>query len=442
MVLNRIKAAAQKGPGEVLAIPFKPFRWFFMIILWAIAILFTFLIIWAMFSLITQGQLDQRILITLQTLNIDKPIVKGLDFIVSITSGKYLTEQTQIGFAGTTTEIEEKIGINIRDFKPRESTVTLKRPILATALVEISKTPANQPIFLNFRDACYLQDYTEAQKETIVIPPTEKQIVAEQEGTVFQVRCEFPEGFNEIEPYGGKSTTETAGKIISERTLGIISQEKAQAATSISKDYDLKRLRLIPLFRYSQKIAWHPFTKELYSSSDKPMNPTWDVSNGPISLRIGSDESQPFYTNDEHMLYVYLSSNWPGQIKELTDIQIEAQNNMQILDNNQFCDFKRVGNVYKLTDEAKKKTKIDCTSKDTLLALAGVEAGRTSALTYDECIQKYKSEFKFSCPFVVTDAEKVASRTQLGVSANYIYEMQATTSITVLNKTLSGGLIA
>lgn len=259
---------------------FKPITLTFKMIAWVLSILvFLYISIVIYYGFIGQGQLDQRILIGLESVNLDKPFVSAVGFLRSIATGEYWTQPTQIGFAGTTTEVEEKIGISISDFKPRESTVTLKRPILATALIQISKTPANKPIFLNFRDACYLQDYTEAQKETIVIP-TEKQIVAEQEGTVFQVRCEFPEGFSEIEPYGGKSTTETAGTAISKASLGIVSKEKAQEKTSISKDYDLKRLRLIPLFRYNQKISWQPFTKETYSSSDKPMSPTWDVSNG------------------------------------------------------------------------------------------------------------------------------------------------------------------
>ncbi|MDD5650352.1 MAG: hypothetical protein PHF86_08050 [Candidatus Nanoarchaeia archaeon] len=408
MVLEEEKRVVSKG----VSISFWPIRLLFKILAYAVALLIAFILIVTIYSGLTTGQLPERVLVSLQTLNIDKPVLNAVDFIYNIATAKYV-EEGQIGYVGTTKTVEEKIGINIRDFKPRSKNAQLNEPILATGQIEITKASDDQDINLKFNKACYLQDYTdlETPRQTIITPI--QQIVNKgMSNFVFSVRCEFPQGFSEVEPIYVTTVSEK---------------------TTMAKTYDLKVLRFNPEFTYEQKITWLPYTKNKYVNGDQTRTPTWDVSLGPASLRIGSSDSQPFYSNDQHDLLVYVESNWPGDIKEINNIELQIPDNIQLLTDNKYCDFKRNGNTYELSTPVLQETKLDCTSKKTLNELKNFWAGRTTDLTVEECINKYKKKFEFSCPFTILDAEQVESQTPISVRANYIYEMQATSSMTLLN---------
>lgn len=396
-----------------VSIGLSPLRFLLKIVSLTIGLLFAFLFLSTIYFGVTTGELPERLLIALETINLDKPVLSGIEFIYNIATAQYVKED-QIGYVGTTRKVEEKVGISIKDFKSRDNNVRLNEPILATAQIEISKAPEDQNILLKFEDACYLEDYTEQARETRVIPETEL-ISAGMNNFIFSARCEFPQGFSELESYGPNelvNKTET---------------------TDVKKTSDLKVLRLNPKFTYEQVIVWLPYTKERYVSGEKTRTPSWDLSVGPASLRIGSSDSQPFYMNDQHDLYVYLESNWPGDIKEINNLELNIPDNIELLTDSKYCDFKRTGNSYQLSSMILQKTKIDCNSKDALEGLKSIWPGRTTDVTVEECINKYKKKFEFSCPFILNDAERVESQTPIKVRASYIYEMRAINSITLLD---------
>lgn len=420
------RESISKKPKDIA---FAPIKWIARLIIWAGALLIflvSFSIIY--YGFFGQGQLPERITLGLEKVNLDKPVLSGVDFIYSIASGKYWTQD--ITPIGTTKEEQVEIGMKINNFKPIENVISLKQPVTATAQIEVSQAPEDKSILLNFRNACYLEDYTdlESPKEAFV-SKEEKVIVAGQDNFIFSVICDFPKGFDEL--------------------LVIELGDKGKLVENSGSD--IKTLRLTPSFVYEQKIDWQPFTKYQYSTDDKKGQDiiNWGQSTGPISLRIGSDESQPFYINDQHMLKVILRYNWPGEIKGINDITIENPGDIELLTSDRICDFERYGNKYKLKYPVLQDTKIDCSSKeirktivseiasaswmpDIAKTLVGKYAKNPQEITYDECIKIYKNEFQFSCPFVVTNAERKAARTQLSVTANYIYEMSATSSVNLV----------
>ena len=402
-----IRETLSKSP---IQIAFSPIKFFFRLLATLVALLIALIIISTIWYGFTRGELPEQIRIGLEKVNLDKPVVSAVNFIYNIATGRY--EEVDTGFSGTTRTVEETIGINIKDFKPNKDSIGLNEPVLARATVEIIKTPENKEINLDFSEACYLEDYTDLESPREVIAnPTEKRIT-NQENYVFPVRCEFPQGFSEIGAYYGTDVTKK---------------------TEIKKTSDLKKLRFMPRFSYAQEIDWQPFTKSIYESSDKTTNPTWDLSEGPASLRIGSKESQPFYAEEQHELEVYLESNWPGNIKLVKAIRLEVPNDIELLTDNKFCDFVSSGNGYILKAPALEETAIDCSSKSGRERIKMLIPRVQSDITFDECIKTYKNEFKFSCPFLVKNAEQIASRTQINIKANYIYEMQGTSSITLVD---------
>ena len=105
---------------------------------------------------------------------------------------------------------------------------------------------------------------------------------------------------------------------------------------------------------------------------------------------------------------------------------------IELLTDNKFCDFALTSYGYVLKAPALEETKIDCSSSSTLEKLKALTPFK-SDVTIDQCIKQYKSEFKFSCPFIVTSAEQIASRTQVNVKASYIYEMSDANTITIVD---------
>jgi len=407
----------KNGGSGGFELGFRPVKKVFSAFLFLIGLSFAIIILSTIWYGFTRGQLPSIIVIALEKVHLDKPIVSLVGFIYNIATARY--ENVNTGFAGTTTTVQADIGINVKDFAPNKDTVALNEPILARATIEVVKTPQDKEIRLDFSNACYLQDYTDSNAPGQVIVSPINKIITNQENYVFPVRCEFPQGFTNV---GNYSLTDITQK------------------TTVTRTSDFKKIRFTPSFNYVQEIDWQPFTKYVYESTDTVMNPTWDLSDGPASLRVGSEESQPFYSNDQHELYVYLTSNWPGSIKAVNSLQLALPNDMELLTDDKFCDFVSSGNGYILKAPVLEKTKIDCGSKDVIEKIKMYIPIVQSSITFDQCIKDYKGEFKFTCPFVVRNAEKISSRTQINVKANYIYEMEETNSITLVNTGTNQGV--
>ncbi|MBU0929938.1 MAG: hypothetical protein KJ623_02605 [Nanoarchaeota archaeon] len=419
---------ASKSPRSIISTSFVPIRIFLRIVAIIIAILiFIFITSTLYYGFIGKGQIPERILVGLESVNLDKPVLNAVDFLYGIASGSYAT-QTEVSTIGATKEEQEIIGMKINNFKARKSVVSLKEPITATAQIEVSQASEDKDIVLDFRNACYLEDYTDGEvpKEAIVTPQ-QMPIYVGQNNFIFSARCDFKDGFDVI----------SSTKITENSEL-------------VSTTTDLRILRLMPSFVYEQKIDWQPFTENRYTKNENvPGVINWGLSTGPASFRIGSDESQPFYANTEHMFYAILKYNWPGNLKNINNLEINLPQDIEFMTDDQICDFERYGNSYRLKSSILQDTKIDCSSKEVLKNIVSkipsrswmpdfiknnlkAYAGNPQAITYKNCIDIYKNEFQFSCPFIVIGAESKASQTQITAKVNYIYEMSATSSISLV----------
>lgn len=410
------KSDSSSGFGKGFHWGFGPVRRIFNILGLGIGLYLAYLVISGMWYGVTVGQAPKYLITQVEIVGLKPAFVWLVDTVHSVSSGNIYTQQDVAGFSGTTRIVKDIFGIEIQEFVPNKKIYQLNEPVLARALVKVIKTPADKEISLDFTNACYLEDYTNLETpREVVVNPTEK-IITNQENFIFPVRCEFSQGYSQVGQYYSGATSIATVK------------EK----TSVEKTSDLKILRFTPKFSYSQEIGWQPFIKSMYEPDDKIREPTWDVSDGPALLRVGSDESQPFYTSDQHELRIILTKNWPGSIKSLNNVEIESTEGIELLTDNKFCDFARSGNGYVLKAPALEQTKIDCSSSSTLEKLKALTPFK-SDVTIDQCIKQYKSEFKFACPFVVTSAEQIASKTQVNVRVSYIYEMSDANTITITN---------
>lgn len=409
------KGNSSSGLGKGFQFGFGPVKKVIYILGLGIGFFVAYLLISGIWYGFTTGQAPKYLLTQLEKVGLSDIFVTVVDKVYLWSSGRIYTEQDVAGFSGTTRTVEETFGIEIQEFVPDKKIYQLNEPVLARALVKVIKTPKDEDISLDFTNACYLEDYTDIETpKEVIVNPTEK-IITNQENFIFPVRCEFSQGYSEMKAYGESSV----GKTITDK------------ATSVTaKTSDLKRLRFTPKFSYSQFIGWQPFIKDEYEPDDKIREPNWDVSEGPALLRVGSDESQPFYKNDQHELRIILTKNWPGSIKSLNSVEIGLTEGIELLIDNEFCDFTKSSYGYVLKAPALEETKIDCSSDITLAKLKALTPFK-SDVTIDQCIKQYKSEFKFSCPFIVTSAEQIASRTQINVKASYIYEMSKANTLTV-----------
>ncbi|MBS3163329.1 hypothetical protein J4427_01430 [Candidatus Woesearchaeota archaeon] len=410
-----VESVSREGAGGGFSLGFGIVRRIIKFLGFFAGLFVAYIVLSIIWSAFITGQIPEYAAVGLERIGLLDFAVNAADKIYSISSGNIYKEENAVGFSGTTRTVKEAFGIEIQEFAPDKKVYQLNEPIRARALVKVIKTPEDEDISLDFRDACYLEDYTdiETPKEVVVNP--EDRIITNQENYIFPVWCEFKHGFSEILYYSGATDVEAV-------------KEK----TSIKKTSDLKVLRFTPRFSYSQFIGWQPFIKETYEPDDKIREPTWDVSEGPASLRVGSDESQPFYKNDQHELKIILTKNWPGSIKSLNSVVIGLTEGIELLTDNKFCDFALTSYGYVLKAPALEETKIDCSSSSTLEKLKALTPFK-SDVTIDQCIKQYKSEFKFSCPFIVTSAEQIASRTQVNVKASYIYEMSDANTITIVD---------
>ena len=411
-----IRETMSKSPGGIIKGGFKPVEIFFRILLLTISLLLViFFSVTIYYGFIGKGQLPERALIVLEQVNLAKPAASVVSFLGNIARGDYWT-QTEVSTIGATKEEQEIIGMKINNFKPRENIISLNQPITATAQIEVSQASEDKDIVLDFRNACYLEDYTDTTPQRdVIVTPQQMLIYSGQSNFIFSARCDFYEGFDES-----------------------------------NSSQDLKVLRLMPSFAYEQKIDWQPFTENRYTKNENvPGVINWGLSTGPASFRIGSDESQPFYANTEHMFYAILKYNWPGNLKNINNLEINLPQDIEFLTDDQICDFERYGNSYRLKSSILQDTKIDCSSKEVLKNIVSkipsrswmpdfiknnlkAYAGNPQAITYKNCIDIYKNEFQFSCPFIVIGAESKASQTQITAKVNYIYEMSATSSISLV----------
>ncbi len=299
---------------------------------------------------------------------------------------------------------QENFGIFVTQFKPMQGVVYPNQPVYLTATLSVEKIPEEKVITLDFSKACYVENYTGA----ITVEPKQLMVDHTWEGSTQTVSCTFENGFQ-------------------------LEEDKSEGSVIV---------RFIPTFFYSQTVVWQPYAKSFHEPTDKPLQPSYGSSKGPIEIVLGSQNSQPFYSDMNYVLYLKVKSDWDGGLKEIKDLKLFVPSGVELEVNSPGCNFIKVGGYYTLTNDALEKTNVDCSalkalSAELLVHINNVIRGKYGTLSkkvpsYRECVEQYKKEFTYFCPFRVYTTEMQPSKIQFKAEVDYVYQLHKPTIVDII----------
>jgi len=293
----------------------------------------------------------------------------------------------------------EEFGVKINSFKPDLAVYSVEEPIEVIADMKV-KSPLDYDIVINFDKSCDNQFKPSTSKDYTIYAGKEESL---------SVSCESPTGYTEDEVFKGADS---------------------------EKQIVTKQITFAPSYDLAQEVTLNVITKNNKLKEDQIIGKIRSVKQGPMTLELSSTNSQPFYTGDINHIYLTLTNNplvWNGNLKELKELILYIPNSIELLsegdEDSKFCDFEKESTeddytIYSLKSELMDKiNKLDCSITETYSPFGSKQ----------DCLDKARETFRFTCKFKVIEAEEEASQiSPLKSKVEYTYGIKKVASIGII----------